>query len=79
MKNYESENPGVKIKINSGGSGTLEQQITGGAPVDIFLSASKKNMDNLEEKGFLRCRKQSALWNRCLSLMSFCLLHFFGL
>ena len=53
VKNYESENPGVKIKINSGGSGTLEQQITGGAPVDIFLSASKKNMDNLEEKGFL--------------------------
>lgn len=50
---YEAENPGVKIKINSGGSGTLEQQITGGAPVDIFLSASKKNMDNLEEKGFL--------------------------
>ena len=53
VKNYETENPGVKIKINSGGSGTLEQQITGGAPVDIFLSASKKNMDNLEEKGFL--------------------------
>ena len=53
VKNYESENPGVKIKINSGGSGTLEQQITGGAPVDIFLSASKKNMDNLEEKGLL--------------------------
>ena len=53
VKNYESENHGVKIKINSGGSGTLEQQITGGAPVDIFLSASKKNMDNLEEKGLL--------------------------
>jgi molybdate transport system substrate-binding protein len=53
VKKYEEENPGVKIKLNAGGSGTLEQQITGGAPVDIFLSASKKNMDNLEEKGYL--------------------------
>lgn len=53
VQKFENENPGVKIKINSGGSGALEQQITGGAPVDIFLSASKKNMDNLEEKGYL--------------------------
>lgn len=54
VENYKNENPDVEVKINSGGSGALEQQITGGAPVDIFLSASKKNMDNLEEKGLLK-------------------------
>lgn len=54
VENYKSENPNVEVKINSGGSGALEQQITGGAPVDIFLSASKKNMDNLDEKGLLK-------------------------
>ncbi|MBP9478748.1 MAG: molybdate ABC transporter substrate-binding protein [Sebaldella sp.] len=53
VKNYKKENPNVEININSGGSGALQQQIEGGAPVDIFLSASKKNMDTLEEKGLL--------------------------
>ena len=53
VEDYMMENPNVDIKINSGGSGALEQQIAGGAPVDIFLSASKKNMDNLEEKGLI--------------------------
>lgn len=31
------------------GSGDLVQQIQGGAPCDIFISASKKNMDELED------------------------------
>ena len=53
VEEYSKENPNVEIKINPGGSGALEQQIEGGAPVDIFLSASKKNMDNLEEKNLI--------------------------
>ena len=53
IEEYSKENSNVEIKINSGGSGALEQQIEAGAPVDIFLSASKKNMDNLEEKDLI--------------------------
>ena len=53
VEEYSKGNPNVEIKTNPGGSGSLEQQIEGGAPVDIFLSASKKNMDNLEEKDLI--------------------------
>lgn len=53
VKEYKKVSPKTEIKINSGGSGTLEQQITGGAVVDLVLFASKINMDHLEEKGFL--------------------------
>lgn len=35
------------------GSGDLVQQIEGGAPCDIFISASKSNMDQLEEGGYI--------------------------
>ena len=44
---YHSENPGVVIRLNLGASGTLQQQIEQGAPVDIFISASPAQMDGL--------------------------------
>lgn len=47
---YEKENEGVTITINPGSSGKLATQIEQGAPSDVFLSASKKDMDTLEEK-----------------------------
>lgn len=48
---YQSEVPNVAINYNFGSSGSLAQQITQGAPTDVFLSASKKWMDDLEEQG----------------------------
>jgi molybdate transport system substrate-binding protein len=47
-KIYEDKNPGVSIAFNYGGSGTLQHQIEQGAPVDIFFSASEKQMDELQ-------------------------------
>lgn len=47
---FETENPGTTLTFNFGGSGKLATQITQGAPSDVFLSASKKDMDGLEEK-----------------------------
>lgn len=35
------------ISVNYGASGALERQIEQGAPVDVFLSAASKNMDEL--------------------------------
>ncbi len=35
------------------GSGDLVQQIEGGAPCDIFISASVSNMDQLEEGNYI--------------------------
>ncbi|MGC1395509.1 MAG: molybdate ABC transporter substrate-binding protein, partial [Coleofasciculaceae cyanobacterium] len=41
------------ITYNFGASGALQQQIENGAPVDIFISASKKQMDALDAKNLL--------------------------
>lgn len=40
-----------KLTFNFGGSGTLRKQIEEGAPCDIFISASKGEMDKLNESG----------------------------
>jgi len=44
---------GTKVIFNFGASGILQRQIEGGAPSDIFASASSKEMDSLESRGFL--------------------------
>ena len=46
-------NPSIIVACNYGASGTLQQQIEQGAPVDVYLSASPKQMDALEKKGLL--------------------------
>ena len=50
---YTSSHSGTALHLNLGASGTLQQQIEQGAPVDVFISASPKEMDALESKGML--------------------------
>lgn len=50
---YEQENPEVKLTYNLASSGSLQQQIEQGAPVDVFISAAPKQMNALEEKQLL--------------------------
>ena len=45
---YTQENPNVTITPNFASSGTLQQQIEQGAPVDVFISAGAKQMDALQ-------------------------------
>ena len=52
-ESYEKRTPNVELVINYGSSGLLQKQIEEGAPVDIFLSAGKKQMDELEKQGLL--------------------------
>lgn len=47
---FNEEYPNVTVTYNYGSSGKLAEQISQGAPADIFLSASKKDMDGLTEK-----------------------------
>ncbi|HIJ91493.1 MAG: molybdate ABC transporter substrate-binding protein [Desulfobulbaceae bacterium] len=52
-KAYEMKTPGVKVRCNFGGSGTLMQQIVQGAPADVFVSADKETMDRAEKGGLI--------------------------
>lgn len=49
---YQRER-GVKVRYNFGASGALEQQIEHGAPVDVFIAAGEREMDELEARGLL--------------------------
>ncbi|HLO87159.1 MAG TPA: molybdate ABC transporter substrate-binding protein [Nostocaceae cyanobacterium] len=50
---YQQAKSNVSINFNFGASGALQQQIENGAPVDIFISAAKRQVDALEQKGLL--------------------------
>ena len=53
QRDFMAANPSIMIACNYGASGTLQQQIEQGAPVDVYISASPKQMDELENKGLL--------------------------
>lgn len=50
---YNEEHPEVKIVYNADSSGTLMTQIEEGYACDLFFSAAQKQMDQLENDGFL--------------------------
>lgn len=50
---YKRKNRDTKVIFNFGPSGDLIRQIESGAPVDVFASASLKEMDELEKKGLI--------------------------
>ena len=45
---FEKDNPDIKLSFNFDSSGTLKTQIEEGADCDVFISAAKKQMDELE-------------------------------
>ena len=50
---YQGGRPGERILFNFAASGVLQRQIEGGAPADVFASASPREMDDLERKQML--------------------------
>ncbi|AFY74679.1 molybdenum ABC transporter, periplasmic molybdate-binding protein [Synechococcus sp. PCC 7502] len=52
LQKIDMINP-VKVTYNFGSSGSLQQQIEQGAPVDVFISAGIKQMNALEAKDLL--------------------------
>lgn len=52
-RTFTQSRPGVVLRYNLGASGELSKQIEAGAPVDVFISAAARQMDELETLGLL--------------------------
>ncbi|MBS3969618.1 MAG: molybdate ABC transporter substrate-binding protein [Clostridia bacterium] len=50
---YTEENKNITVTYNFAGSGSLQQQIEQGAPVDVFISAASRHMNDLEQKNLI--------------------------
>jgi molybdate transport system substrate-binding protein len=50
---FMDENPEIKLIYNFGGSGSLQQQISHGAPVDLFISAAEDKYNQLIAKDMI--------------------------
>ncbi|HDX0837326.1 TPA: molybdate ABC transporter substrate-binding protein [Stenotrophomonas maltophilia] len=64
---YEKAHPGTKVDFNFAATGVLQQQISRGAPVDVFASADEATMDQAQQQGLLAAGTRevfavNALW-----------------
>ncbi|MBW4695498.1 MAG: molybdate ABC transporter substrate-binding protein [Lyngbya sp. HA4199-MV5] len=66
---YQKSHADVSLTFNFGASGALLQQIEQGAPADVFISAAKRQMDALDQKGALAPGTRSNLANNKLVLI----------
>ena len=49
-RTFMASHSGVTLRYTFGASGDLQKQIEAGAPVDVFLSAAQRQMDDLEKQ-----------------------------
>ena len=67
---YQREHGAVDFRNNFGSSGTLAREIEQGAPVDAFLSAGTKPMDDLQAEGLLASGTRMNLLRNSLVLIA---------
>ena len=61
---FEAAYPDVDLVVSTGASSVLARQIEGGAPADVFLSASPQWTDYLAERELLRYPARPLVGNR---------------
>jgi molybdate transport system substrate-binding protein len=67
---YTQQHPDVEFRNNFGSSGSLARQIEQGAPVDLFLSAGAKPVDELKAKGLTDANQSRVLLRNTLVLIT---------
>ena len=67
---FQAGHATVDFRNNFGSSGTLAREIEQGAPVDVFLSAASKPMNDLEAKGLIAGGTRQNLLRNSLVLIA---------
>ncbi len=67
---YKKDHANADFRDNFGSSGILAREIENGAPVDAFLSAASRPMDDLEAKGLIAMGTRRDLLRNSLVLIA---------
>ena len=68
-QSFAAVRPGLTIRYNLGSSGELQKQIEAGAPVDVFISAAARQMDELEAKKLVLSDSRRAFARNVLTVI----------
>lgn len=66
---FRARHPDVVLRHNLGASGELQKQIEAGAPIDVFVSAGERQMDELQAKGLIIASSRRAFARNVLTVI----------
>ena len=68
-RRFAETRPGLTLRYNVGSSGELQKQIEAGAPVDLYISAAERQMEELERKGLILGETRRAFARNLLTVI----------
>jgi molybdate transport system substrate-binding protein len=68
-RQFTASQPGVTLRYNFGASGDLQKQIEAGAPIDLFLSAAQRQMDELQKQNLIVAASRRAFARNVLAVI----------